>query len=97
MEYLGMKLKALRQGRGLTQKQLAKFLELVPASVSAYETSGNYPSADIIVKICRFFNISADYLLGLSDIKEFSTTGLTDEQYRIISSLIAQFGCLNNN
>ena len=95
MEYLGMKLKALRQERGLTQKQLADFLELVPASVSSYETSGNYPSADIIVKLCRFFNISADYLLGLSDTKEFKTTELSDEQYQIIASLIAQFVHLN--
>ena len=96
MEYLGMKLKALRQERGITQKQLADYLELVPASVSAYETSGNYPSADIIIKICRFFSVSADYLLGLSDTKEFETSGLTDEQYQIIASLIAQFGYLNN-
>ena len=95
MEYLGMKLKALRQERGLTQKQLADYLELVPASVSSYETSGNYPSADVIVKICRFFEVSSDYLLGLSDGKEFKTAGLSDEQYQTIASLIAQFGYLN--
>ena len=91
-----MKLKALRQGRGLTQKQLADYLELVPASISSYETSGNYPSADIIVKICKFFEVSSDYLLGLSDIKEFKNTGVTDEQYQTIASLIAQFGYLNS-
>ena len=95
MEYLGMKLKALRQEHGLTQKQLADYLELVPASISAYETSGNYPSADIIIKLCQFFNVSADYLLGLSDAKEFKTSELSDEQYQIIASLIAQFGYLN--
>ena len=96
MEYFGIKLKALRQERGITQKQLADFLELVPASISAYETSGNYPSADIILKICRFFSVSADYLLGLSDTKEFKTSELSDEQYQIIASLIAQFGYLND-
>ena len=96
MEYLGMKLKALRQERGLTQKQLADYLELVPSSISSYETSGNYPSADIVVKLCRFFNVSSDYLLGLSDTKEFKTMELSDEQYQIIASLIAQFGYLNS-
>ena len=95
MEYLGMKLKTLRQEHGLTQKQLAHYLELVPASISAYETSGNYPSADIIIKLCQLFNVSADYLLGLSDTKEFKASELSDEQYQIIASLIAQFGYLN--
>ena len=95
MEYLGIKLKALRQEKGITQKQLADYLELVPASISAYETSGNYPSADIIIKICRFFSVSADYLLGLSDTKEFKMAELTDEQYQLIASLIAQFSNLN--
>ena len=54
MEYLSIKLKAVRFERGLTQKQLAQHLELVSASISSYETSGNYPSTDIIVKLCRF-------------------------------------------
>lgn len=38
MEYLGMKLKALRQEKSITQKHLADFLEIAPATVSAYET-----------------------------------------------------------
>jgi len=97
MEYLGMKLKALRQSRSLTQKQLAEHLELVPASVSSYETGGNYPSADVIVKLCRFFDVSADYLLGLSETKQIMTSELTDEQYQIIAALVAQFGYLNGN
>ena len=96
MEYLGIKLRALRRERGLTQKQLADYLELVPASISSYETSGNYPSAEIIVKICSFFHVSADYLLGLSDTKEYSASELSDEQYQIIASLVAQFGYLNS-
>ena len=96
MECLGMKLKAIRQEKGLTQKQLADILDLAPASVSAYETGGNYPSADIIIKICKYFNISADYLLGLSDKKEFNMTDLTDEQYKAITAIITQFRRFNN-
>ena len=96
MEYLGMKLKAIRQEKGLTQKQLADILDLAPASVSAYETGGNYPSAEVIIQLCKFFNVSADYLLGLSDKKEFNMTDLTDEQYKTITSLITQFRRLND-
>lgn len=96
MQYLGMKLKSLRQEKELTQRQLANILELTPAAISAYETGGNYPSADVIIKICKFFNISSDFLLGLGDRKDFNITDLTDEQYRTIISLITQFRNLNN-
>ena len=96
MEYLGLRLKALRQERGITQKQLANALEIVPASISSYETSGNYPSVDIIIKLCKYFDVSSDYLLGLSNDKEFKINDLTDEQYTAISSLIIQFRRLNS-
>lgn len=96
MEYFGMKLRALRQEKKITQKQLAEALGLVTASISSYETGGNYPSAEIIIKLCRFFNVSADYLLGISDTRNFNMTDLTDEQYQTIISLITQFRQLNN-
>ena len=96
MEYLGMKLKALRQEKSITQKNLADFLEIAPATVSAYETGSNYPSVDIVIKLCKFFIVSADYLLGLSDKKEFIMTDLTDEQYQAITSLITQFRRFNS-
>ena len=96
MEYLGMKIKALRQEKSITQKNLADFLEIAPATVSAYETGSNYPSVDIVIKLCKFFNVSADYLLGLSDKKEFNMTDLTDEQYQAITSLITRFRRFNS-
>jgi transcriptional regulator with XRE-family HTH domain len=96
LEYLGIKLKALRQERGLTQKELAGYLDLVPASISSYETCGNCPSADVVVKLCRFFGVSSDYLLGLSETKDFKMTDLTDEQYQLVASLIAHLGYLNS-
>lgn len=96
MEYFGMKLKALRQERGITQKQLADSMGLVTASISSYETGGNYPSAEVIIKLCKFFNVSSDYMLGLNDTRKFNMTDLTDEQYQTITSLITQFRRLNS-
>lgn len=96
MEYFGMKLKALRQEKGITQKQLAQAIGLVTASISSYETGGNYPSADIIIKLCRYFNVSSDYMLGLNDTREFNMTDLTDEQYQAVIAIITQFRHLNS-
>lgn len=95
MELFGIKLRNLRQGKGLTQEQLGDRLNLVKASVSGYEQDKTYPSVDVLIKLCQFFDVSADYLLGLSDKKEVEMSHLTDEQISILTSLISQFTRLN--
>jgi transcriptional regulator with XRE-family HTH domain len=96
MLYFGVKLKILRQKKHMTQQQLADYLDITKATVSAYETSSKYPSLNILVKICKFFQVSADYLLDLSDNPHFNIAPLTDEQVAIIKDLINQFTFLNN-
>ena len=96
MELLGLRLKTLRQEKGLTQQQLAEKLNVVKASVSGYEQSSIHPSAEVLIQICKYFNVSADYLLGLSDTVEFKMSPLTDEQITILMGTINQFERLNN-
>lgn len=96
MEIFGIKLRTLRQASGLTQEQLANRLDIVKASISGYEQDRIYPSIDILIKLCRFFNVSADYLLGLSDAKEVQISHLTDEQVYILTGIISQFEKLNS-
>ena len=91
MLYFGDKLKALRIEKGWTQQQLASRMELVNATISAYEQGAKYPSVEVLIKICETFNVSADYLLGLSDSVELKMSALTDEQMQIIMRLIAEF------
>lgn len=96
MELSGLRLKALRQEKNLTQKQLADKLDIVKASVSGYEQNSIYPSIEVLLKYCKYFNVSADYILGLSDTVDFKMANLTDEQITIILNLISQFEILNN-
>lgn len=96
MEYFGIKLKALRQERGITQRRLADIIDVSVAAISSYETGGNYPSIDVLIKLCGYFNVSADYLIGLNDKKQLDMTDLTDEQYKAVTDIIAQFRGLNN-
>ncbi len=63
----GERLKELRIEHGLTQKQLADSLCLTQKSISKYERETLDLSTDLIIRICRFFDVSADYLLGLTD------------------------------
>lgn len=90
MQYFGEKLKALRIKKGITQKNLADNLGLANATISAYEQNSKYPSVEVLIEICSFFNVSADYMLGLSESMELRKTGLTDSQMRLLRNLIEE-------
>lgn len=66
---VGERLKKLRKERKLTQKELAEALHLSYHAISGYERNKSEPSDEIKSDIARYFNVSADYLLGLSDFK----------------------------
>ena len=94
MEYFGIILKSLRIKKHLTQKQLANKIGVRKATISAYEKSATYPSINVLIKLCRFFNVSIDYLLGFNQ-RFNNMMWLNDEQYETIISLINQFMALN--
>ena len=52
---------------GKTQQQLAKALGVTRPTVVGWADGKNLPDIDSLEKIARLFNVSADYLLGLSD------------------------------
>ena len=91
MESFGIKLKHLRIEKELTQKELSSLLGLTRATVSSYERGALYPSVEVLISICRFFRVSADYMLGLTDTNTFDTSYLTDEQELIIRALLNEF------
>ncbi|MBR1974629.1 MAG: helix-turn-helix transcriptional regulator [Clostridia bacterium] len=63
----GQRIKELRLERGLTQNDLAKILNTTQRSISKYETEYLDLSTNMIITLCTYFNVSADYLLGLTD------------------------------
>lgn len=65
----GIILKKLRTEKNITQKDLAKYLGVSDRSVGYYETGQRTPPPDIIEKIADYFNVSVDYLLGRTNIR----------------------------
>lgn len=63
----GQRIKELRLERGLTQNDLAKILNTTQRSISKYETEYLDLNTNMIITLCTYFNVSADYLLGLTD------------------------------
>lgn len=61
-------LRNLREDHDLTQSQLGRILNMTQRKISHLETGDSEPTTDEIVQICKFFNVSADVLLGIIDI-----------------------------
>ena len=65
---LGTRLKELRKGKGLKQIDIANELEMSLTGYASYEQGINKPPAETLVFLANFYNVSSDYLLGLTDI-----------------------------
>ncbi len=84
-------IKALRQRAELTQSELAKKLNITRSSVNAWEMGISIPSTQYVVELAQIFKVSADYILGISRDNIINIASLTEEQTKIIFSLIKYF------
>ena len=56
----------LRTERGIYQKQLAEYLSVSIGTISNYENGVHCPDLNMLCRIAEYFDVSADYLLGLT-------------------------------
>lgn len=61
-------LKNLRKKNKLTQEQLAKIIGVERSSIGKYESTNTIPSNDTLLRIAEYFEVTTDYLLGLTDL-----------------------------
>ena len=66
------RLKELRLNAGLTQKDLAKAIEVGRTTISEYESGKIVPKQDNLVKLASFLGVSVDYLTGVSDDRKLN-------------------------
>lgn len=67
MSIFAARLRELRHERNLSMKQLAKEIEVTDGAVSNWENDVNEPVLTNIYNLAVFFDVSADYLVGLED------------------------------
>lgn len=65
--YLGTRIKILREEKELSQLELARKLNISNSTLSQYEAGNRIPGDDIKNKIADYFNVSVDFLLGRTD------------------------------
>lgn len=61
--------KLLRLEINLSQHQLSAELNIPRTTISSWELGRRAPDLDMLIKLAAFFDVSTDYLLGNSDIK----------------------------
>lgn len=67
MFIFGEHLKRIRISKNLTQKQLAVLIDSTERGIQRYESGERKPNFEAIISLCEALEVSADYLLGLSD------------------------------
>lgn len=83
------RIKQLREKRGLIQEILTAELGITQQMLSKYERDVTLIKVDILKKIATYFNVTTDYLLGVSDVKrdlqrQMKMNETLDEYYDLI-------------
>lgn len=97
----GQRLKMLREERNLSQVAVSKVLNVANSTLSLYESDYRKPDYDMLIKLAKFYDVSTDFLLGISKERKVSpkqdravhlldVTGMPEEAVRLIDEY-AQF------
>lgn len=83
------RIKQLRKKRGITQQRLASELGITQQMLSKYEKDVSLIKIDVLKRIVVYFNVTTDYLLGISDVKrdlqkQLKMNETLDEYYDLI-------------
>ena len=71
IESIGNIIAKLRKEKGVTQEELAKYLNITFQSVSKWETEAATPDTMLLPQIAIFFGVSIDDLFSVGDINHF--------------------------
>lgn len=62
-------LRKIRKERGLSQSDVAEILDTTQQVYSRYENGANEIPVRHVITLCKFYGISSDWLLGLTEEK----------------------------
>ena len=77
MDKFSERLKYLRKNKNLLQKEVAYALNIPTSTLGSWESGIRKPELDTAKIIADYYNVSMDYLIGRSDIKNFSSINIS--------------------
>ncbi|MEK4196695.1 helix-turn-helix transcriptional regulator [Paenibacillus sp. FSL L8-0493] len=75
--FSGQRLRKLRKDEGLTMKDFGAKFNLAESTISGYESESRKPDLETVNKFANFFDVSADYLMGRTEIPRMEETNLS--------------------
>lgn len=89
------RLRELIETSGVSQAELANSVGVTRQAINSYTLGNTVPNSDVLTNIAKYFDVSADYLLGLTDVKSNDTTvksiceeiGLSDKSVNLLICL----------
>lgn len=82
------KLRTLIEERNITQKQVAKDLNIAPSTMGGYVQGSSEPDFDTLRKLSKYFDVTTDYLLDMPSEK--SNNFMEDELLRVFRSMTTE-------
>lgn len=79
IEKFSYRLTVLLEENNMSQTQLAKKIGISNVTICRYLTCERIPRLDVVTKIASVFNVSLDYLLGLSDDKDIDISNFDND------------------
>ena len=67
--YYTKTIKELRESQGITQQEVADYLGTSQTMYARYERGANEMPIRHLVSLCKYYRVSADYILGFTDNK----------------------------
>ena len=87
----GLRLKKLRDAKGLSQKELAQKLGVSKGTVYRYENNTQSPSLENAAKLALLLDTSLDYLAGLDNALTIQLPDLNEEERNALMAFIRIF------
>lgn len=85
---IGQKIKDLRKQKNITQDDLSKIIGITTSAVGLIETDARNPSLEVLTKLADYFDVTTDYLLGMTDNSQHNVAEIPDELKRVGVELI---------
>ena len=79
----GKRLRQLRTEKGLRQEDLAEMIRVHRATVGKYETDERFPDRETLEAIADFFDVSVDYLLNRTNVRNAYSDGISNDNQKI--------------
>lgn len=81
-EIFAKRLRALRENKGLTQKEVGSLIGITDAAVGMWEQGRRLPDAETMARLAEIFGVTVNYLLGIDDSSTYKDPSTLSWWYR---------------